>query len=173
MIRLYHGSNVMVRKPDLSCSKPFKDFGKGFYLSDNYDQAYEMACQKVKQLCRGKEEVAVFLFDERLLTSSDLSVRIFDDYSEEWAKFVIMNRDSESKQPSHGYDIVYGPIADDGVTYQLKRYLGGVISLSRLVEELKYAKGITFQYYFATEKALKTLTYEEQTDKRTDTINEG
>ena len=54
-------------------------------------------------------------------------------------------------------DLVYGTIADDGVTYQLRRYEGGVISLQRLVEELKYAKGITFQYYFGTERALKLL----------------
>ena len=61
-------------------------------------------------------------------------------------------------QPIHAYDIVYGPIADDGVTYQLRRYQGGVISLSRLIEELKYAKGITFQYYFGTERALQKLS---------------
>lgn len=29
-MRLYHGSNVMIDKPDLSRSKPFKDFGRGF-----------------------------------------------------------------------------------------------------------------------------------------------
>lgn len=43
------------------------------------------------------------------------------------------------------------------VTYQLRRYEGGVISLARLVEELKYAKGITFQYYFGSEKALRQI----------------
>ena len=47
--------------------------------------------------------------------------------------------------------------ADDGVTYQLRRYEGGVISLARLVEELKYAKGITFQYFFGSEQALQQL----------------
>jgi hypothetical protein len=52
---------------------------------------------------------------------------------------------------------VYGPIADDGVTYQLRRYEGGLISLSQLVEELKFSKGITFQYYFGTQKALSQL----------------
>ena len=55
------------------------------------------------------------------------------------------------------FNIVYGPIADDGVTFQLRRYEGGVISLSQLVEELKYAKGITFQYFFGTERALQQL----------------
>ena len=63
----------------------------------------------------------------------------------------------KTQQPVHDYDIVYGPIADDGVTYQLRRYEGGVISLSRLVEELKYAQGITFQFFFGTERALKQL----------------
>ena len=67
------------------------------------------------------------------------------------------NRNSKVSQPSHNYDIVYGPIADDGVNFQLRRYLGGVISLQRLVEELKYAKGITFQYFFGTERALQKL----------------
>lgn len=32
-MRLYHGSNVEVTVPDLTKSKPYKDFGRGFYLS--------------------------------------------------------------------------------------------------------------------------------------------
>ena len=36
MIKLYHGSNVRVEKPDLKKSKPYKDFGQGFYLSDDF-----------------------------------------------------------------------------------------------------------------------------------------
>ena len=57
----------------------------------------------------------------------------------------------------HTYDIVIGPIADDGVTYQLRRYSMGDISMSRLIEELKYANGLTIQYYFGTEHALSYL----------------
>lgn len=34
-MRLYHGSTVVIDTIDLSKSKPNKDFGKGFYLSDN------------------------------------------------------------------------------------------------------------------------------------------
>ena len=155
---LYHGSNIKVSVPDLSFSKPFKDFGKGFYLSDNYEQAWDMATQKVKQIRKGEPIVSEFQFDESLLHSDELSIKIFSDYSEEWANFVLDNRDKNILQPVHQYDIVYGPIADDGVTFQLRRYQGGVISLARLVEELIYAKGITFQYYFGTERALQKLT---------------
>ena len=93
----------------------------------------------------------------KLMQSPDLKVLTYPDYCEEWAFFVLKNRDKNAQHPVHDYDIVYGPIADDGVTYQLRRYEGGVISLQRLVEELKYAKGITFQYYFGTERALKLL----------------
>lgn len=40
---LYHGSNVAIEKIELEKSKPYKDFGKGFYLSENEEQAMEMA----------------------------------------------------------------------------------------------------------------------------------
>ena len=116
-----------------------------------------MAFQKVNQTKEGKAEVTEFLFGETLMTSDKLKVLSYPDYSEEWALFVLANRDKLQAHPIHDYDIVYGPIADDGVAYQLRRYVGGVISLPRLVEELKYAKGITFQYFFGTKRALQSL----------------
>lgn len=157
MIKLFHGSNMKIEEPDLKHSKPYKDFGVGFYLSADKQQAWDMAFQKVNQTQTGKAEVTEFLFDETLMTSENLKVLSYPDYCEEWALFVLANRDKKAEHPVHDFDIVYGPIADDGVTYQLRRYEGGVISLSRLVDELRYAKGITFQYYFGTERALKHL----------------
>ena len=159
-MKLYHGSNMPVDVPDLTHSKPYKDFGQGFYLSADEKQAEEMAKQKVEQTKSGNVSVTTFLFDESLMNSGELKVKVFPEYSEEWAQFVLANRSRENKQPVHDYDIVYGPIADDGVTYQLRRYEGGVISLPKLVEELHYAKGITFQYFFGTERALKCLKRE-------------
>lgn len=156
-MKLYHGSNMRVIEPDIRRSKPFKDFGQGFNLSAEELQAKDQAVSKVDQMKTGEPIVNEFLFDEALMTSGELKVKVFDDYSVEWAEFVLMNRDHKIAQPSHDYDIVYGPIADDGVNYQLRRYWGGVITLPKLIEELKYAKGITFQYFFGTERALKTL----------------
>ena len=40
---LYHGSNVQIDIIDIQQSKPNKDFGKGFYLSEQESQAIEMA----------------------------------------------------------------------------------------------------------------------------------
>lgn len=47
-MRLYHGSNVKVENIDLSRSRPAKDFGRAFYLSDEIEQAKEMAQFKVE-----------------------------------------------------------------------------------------------------------------------------
>ncbi len=157
MIGLYHGSNMKIDVPDLAHSKPFKDFGRGFYLSADKQQAWDMAFQKVSQTLEGKAEVTEFFFDDTLLKSDDLTVLSFPDYCEEWAQFVLANRDRSGQHPIHDYDIVFGPIADDGVTFQLRRYQGGLISLHQLVEELKYAKGITFQYFFGTQRSLQLL----------------
>ena len=40
---LYHGSNMEIKEIDLSASKVGKDFGCGFYLSANKEQALELA----------------------------------------------------------------------------------------------------------------------------------
>ncbi|MBR6286810.1 MAG: DUF3990 domain-containing protein, partial [Bacteroidaceae bacterium] len=98
-MKLYHGSNIRIVTPDLSFSKPYKDFGQGFYLSDNYQQAMELAKSRVEITQKGEAVVSEFLFDETLLHDSKLRVKIFEDYSEEWVQFVIMNRDEKRQQP--------------------------------------------------------------------------
>lgn len=82
-MKLYHGSTSEILEIDLQKSKPNKDFGKGFYLSDDERQAHRMALYKSMQLG-----------------------------------------------------------------------LPPVVN----VEQLKYMKGITFQYFFGTQHALKLLT---------------
>ncbi len=156
-MKLYHGSNILIQEIDLARSKPYKDFGQGFYLSSNREQALRMAEIRAYFTAEGEAVVTEFDFDESLLTDGSLNVKLFDDYSVEWAEFIIQNRSLEVQQPCHNYDIVYGPIADDGVGLQLKRYENGAISIEQLVAELKYAKGITYQYYFGTEKAISKL----------------
>lgn len=158
-MRLYHGSDILIDKIDFEKSKPFKDFGKGFYLSAEYDQAMDMAKQRIRQKKGiGTPIVTTFEFDESVMKGNDLKVKIWEDYSVDWVKFIIRNRDRKQPFPWHDFDIVYGPIADDGVSFQLRRYEAGYLSIEQLVEELKYAEGITFQYYFANEKAIEKLT---------------
>ena len=69
---LYHGSNVEVLTPDLAYSKPFKDFGRGFYLSADLQQAQRLAEQRTQMLKKGFATVTSFLFDENLLGGDEL-----------------------------------------------------------------------------------------------------
>lgn len=154
-MRLYHGSNVEFDRIDLLKSKPNKDFGRGFYLSDNYQQALEMAETKVEQLEFGAPVVMAYDVDEAVL--SELRILCFEDYSEEWAKFILLNRNSASADAVHDYDVVIGPIANDTVGAQLWRYENKSIDLPTLVRNLQYVKGLTIQYFFGTENAIKTL----------------
>lgn len=152
---LYHGSNVKITEIDLSKSKRGKDFGTGFYLSSDLNQAQEQSERKTDQNQWGIPTVSTFMLDESRL--SELKILRFTEYSKEWAEFVLMNRKNKSEGQAHDYDMVIGPIADDAVGAQIRRYTSGLIDIDRFLQELKFMKGITFQYFFATEKAVQLL----------------
>lgn len=156
MITLYHGSNVFIEKIDLTRSHPDKDFGKGYYLTDIRTQAEAMSIRRVRIAGEGEPTLTVYSFDESHLHSPELRIKVFDEPTEEWALFVLSNREASLTGYTHDYDIVIGPIADDGVAFQLDRYTRHMITLATLVEELTYRK-LNRQYYFGTERALQTL----------------
>ena len=151
---LYHGSNMTIERIDLDKSKPNKDFGKGFYLSENETQALEMAAFKTS-LLGGDPVVTKFEFDESVMQSSDLRIKVFKEYSEEWADFVFANREGNDVER---YDIVYGPIANDKIGLQIRKLKDGSIDKAEFLNRLKYMKGVTYQYFFGSERAVRYLT---------------
>ena len=119
-----------------------------------------MASYKAAQLDM-EPVVNVFEFDERILTDSfsPLNIKRFDNYCKEWAEFVFANRSNENSGiPIHCYDIIYGPIANDRVGLQIRNYMEHNIDLETFLERLKFIRGITFQYFFGTERAINLLT---------------
>ena len=150
---LFHGSNMVIEQIDLDKSKPNKDFGKGFYLSENEAQAREMADFK-SMLLGGDPVVTRFEFDEAVMKNCGLHIKVFDDYSEEWADFVFANREGKDVKQ---YDIVYGPIANDRIGLQIRKLKDGSIDKAEFLNRLKYMKGITYQFFFGTEAAIKYL----------------
>ena len=157
MMTLYHGSTQDIDHIDLQKSRPNKDFGRGFYLSADRQQAWRMA--EFKALTEGGSPVMnTYCFDEQVLSSGELRVLTFESYTRDWAEFIFLNRNNPSAKSAHDYDIVYGPIANDRVGVQIGKYEAGDITLDQFLENLKYMKGITFQYYFGTERAIAKLT---------------
>ena len=152
---LYHGTNKAFDTIDLTKSKPNKDFGQGFYLSREYSQAMEMAKTKFEQLKTGFPTVLTYEVDEELM--NQLKVLRFDAYTFEWAKFIIMNRQNDTLKPMHDYDIVFGPIANDRVGVQLWKFENHMIDMETFTQNLHRMEGVTFQYFFGTERAVQLL----------------
>lgn len=153
---LYHGTNMDFDRIDIRKSNPYKDFGQGFHLTDIQEQARNLAAKKTR-IFGGEPIVMQFLFDENMLsdTGNEIKVLKFDLPNKEWAEFIYKNRNREMDF-HHDYDIVTGPIANDGVAYLLGRYEEGTITLEELARELEY-KQLNSQYFFGTNRAIKLL----------------
>ena len=114
-----------------------------------------MAEAKVIQF-GGIESISEFEFDEKYLSDERLNVRIFTEYSKEWAEFVFNNRNEELDY-SHDNDIVYGPIADDYIGLQIRDFKRNNITFEQFLQRIQYHKGVTFQYAFCFPKSIELL----------------
>jgi hypothetical protein len=149
---LYHGSNTDIDVIDLTKGLRYKDFGKGFYVTPDRTTAVRMA-QKRARLFGGTPTLITYELDEVALTS-DLKVKVFPEKAcVEWLLFVDANRDRKNAMPIHDYDIVIGPIANDGVVLQLTNYREGIYSPEQAAQLLQ-DRYLDQQYYFGTKRAL-------------------
>ena len=153
-MEIYHGSNIAVKEPIAYAGRRNLDFGKGFYLSDDINQAWNFAKYKAdKPKSRTKEAVVTeFEFDDSHLYDGSLRVIRFDGYSLEWVSFIKANRQVRNND----YDIVIGPIANDDVRTQFVKHMLGEITEIELMENLKW-KRCTYQYCFISDEAISFL----------------
>ena len=160
---LYHGSNVEIDEIDFSKCKPYKDFGKGFYLTSLKLQAIRMA-ENRSALFGGQPVVTVYEVDEDIMCKPELNTKSFDmTPTVEWARFIVNNRSREFKDAGSPdcnidakYDIVLGPVADDAVAATIRRYMGDELDEDGLRKKLTYRE-LSNQYSFHTQKAVSHL----------------
>ena len=164
-MRLYHGTDAFFERPDLSMCRPFKDFGKGFYLTPVLAVAKRMAerCVERSDWQGAPKYVYVYDFDDSDLSALNLR-RFTPTVNEEFARFVMANRQARTRATDHNrdnrYDIVVGPIADDRMGVLFRRFEDGEVSIEYLISELKF-KRLSMQYSFHTVGALAKLTLRE------------
>ena len=150
---LYHGSNMIVEKPQLVEQYRYLDFGNGFYTTTNKEQAIKFA-QKVAFNRGGKAILNCYCFDEQSV--SDLNMKEFEGPNEEWLDFVSMHRNGTYRGPK--YYLIIGAVADDDVYRTLQVYATGLLNKNQALEALKIKK-LFNQYVFASAKALGTLSF--------------
>lgn len=153
---LYHGTYTDIQSIDLNRCMPYKDFGQGFYLTDIEQQARDMAIRKSRFAASCSPYIIKYEFNDEFLINGHLQIKIFEKPTEEWAQFIMANRYNPENNIIHNYDIVLGPIADDGVALQIGLFRDGFIDLAALTKALEYRK-LNNQYYFGTTKAINLL----------------
>lgn len=163
-MRLYHGSNCKIYKVDLTLSRQYMDFGKGFYLTPDFQRAVTMANRTTTLKNEGTPEITSFIF-YKSKCPQDLKIKEFKTCTGEWAKFIMCNRDRTlSSAYNHGYDIVIGPVADSRVDKEIdnfrKEFEKDFLfpdNLKVLAKRLRYPGKSYIQYTFCTERALEYL----------------
>ena len=153
-MKVYHGSYTAIDEIDLLKCKGGKDFGRGFYVTNIFSQAEIWASRKGRNK---KGVVTEFEFDEFFFEDDLVKVLRFEEYTEEWLDFVVLNRKNKSrKYQVHDFDIIEGPVADDKVTEQIDNYIDGIISKEDFLNDLIHLP--SHQICFCTVQSLQALT---------------
>jgi len=155
-MKLYHGSDMIVKTPRILAADHIGDIGIGFYTTTDIRQARNFVTTKCgrKKLSHGY--VSIFEIPDDFLENPNLHIRIFSKANEEWVIFVEANR----KQPdfAHEYDIIKGPVANDQVYASFALYEADLLDFHELLKRLKVRK-LTDQVLFHTERSLLPLTF--------------
>jgi hypothetical protein len=170
VITLYHGSTANFDKIDIKVGRPYKDFGQGFYCTENRSHAVSIAVRnyyielsKMKTHNNRAVTLNKWLYTYEFLRSklSSLSVKVFDEADKDWLQFVSENR--RSVVPIHNFDIVIGPTANDRTNAAIQLYFSGgygKVGTDRAMEillEVLMPDNLPPQTFFATERAVSLL----------------
>ena len=153
-MNLYHGSLLIVEKPEIRVSDRYLDFGYGFYTTMNEEQAIKWTLKQKNRKETNIGYVSKYDFDIEK-AESELKILRFDKADKEWLDFVSVNRKGQCRQM---YDIVIGPVADDGVYEVVRFYEIGVYDLKETLKRLKVEE-LYNQVLFHTERSLTYLKF--------------
>jgi hypothetical protein len=166
---LYHGSPERVPFPDVFFSSGNRDFGRGFYLFPNRDDAYDWALIKKKRL--RTEEAFV---NRYALFIQDLSIYCFSKDNKldllSWVRYIIYSRgyhDIVTKSPfdESNADVIVGPVANNVLAEAFDLLLTGRIpgktldeALINFLPYLEYDR-LDYQICLKTKRAERALRF--------------
>lgn len=132
---LYHGTTVAVSDPLTHVGRPDLDFGPGFYLTHDREQAENWAHTKASRKKTLQPMLNVYQFDQEAFEQEvGYKTRIFFDYNQEWLDFIAYSR--KGQQPWMGLDWIEGGIANDSVISTVDAYVDGIMPLDKALDKL-------------------------------------
>ena len=146
---LYHGSQVIVEKPEYGKGARNNDYGKGFYCTEEIELAKEWACAKQTNGYVNRYELDFEGLN--ILNLNDGNYNILN-----WLALLADNRTywqngsiaEEGKRyiKEHflpdisGYDVIIGYRADDSYFSFAQDFVSGAISMQKLSEAMRLGK---------------------------------
>lgn len=177
---LYHGSYACVEKIDLWQCVEGKDFGKGFYLTSDPNQARSFIRSSIIKaqnsgqisLSQNFGYVSSFRFS---YPKEDISIQEFEDANKEWLWFISQNRRRKLagellpliNNDFLNAEIVIGKIANDTTNPVITTYLNGLYGDVKSEKAASFAidqllpNQLVDQFCFLTEKAIGCLSFQE------------
>ena len=130
--KVYHGSTMIVEKPDISHSMRNLDFGKGFYVTTSQNQAERWASRKSELMETNQAIVNIY---ELHPVCEGVIVKRFSDDLIEWIDFVCKCRDGNDIYKE--FDLICGKVANDKVYRVVDFYRNGIWDKERAIQEIK------------------------------------
>lgn len=142
---VYHSSDQCFERPDVLHSRDALDFGKGFYVTRLKNQAEKYA----NRFLRLSKDAFLHIFE--FIPDTELKIKIFDSYNEEWLNFVCACRNGQDVYKQ--YDIIEGGVANDKVFQTVDLYMAGIYNKEQALQNLAYEMPNN-QICFITQKAI-------------------
>ena len=166
-LKLYHGSENIIRRPQYHFGNQKNDYGYGFYCTENQELAKEWGCTEEKDGFANE-----YLLDLEGLTILNLSQSKYNILN--WLSILLENRNFdfssdisiEAKKyllqnfsiPYHKYDVIRGYRADDSYFSFANAFLNNTISLQKLNEAMYLGK-LGEQVVLKSKKAFSQITF--------------
>lgn len=172
---LYHGSYMAIPHIRLEKCVSGLDFGKGYYVTPSYEQAFNYVPLAVKKnIRRGVVKKNFNISDGRVSiyryhSNPNLLTHYFDEADADWLHFVTANRNFKLFPDLFAklkyIDIIGGKIADDNTASTLNAYMMGLYGTSGSLEADTFAiqqllpERLEPQFCFCTPEAVQSLEY--------------
>jgi len=159
---LYHGSDQIIKSPEIRPSIRTLDFGPGFYTTTNKEQAINFAVKVYERSIRTDDApkgkfISIYDIDYEEM-KKELDIMYFKSPDEAWFDFIIANR--RNYYVGKKYDIIYGPVANDTIYRTLIAFENGILSKAETITRLKIRQ-LFNQMTFVSERSLSFLNFSE------------
>lgn len=167
IIKLLHGTDHIIKTPQLCLGKEHNDYGRGFYCTESYDMAKEWAC---------KENKDGFVNEYNFNTENLRILNLMDGKHTvlNWIALLLKNRiftlqdeiavDAKSYLIEHysvdlnDYDVVIGYRADDSYFSYAQSFVSNALPLRSLNQALRLGK-LGIQVVLISETAFKRIEF--------------